>query len=252
VCAGVATPEADAGKHDEGEAPSRKRRFVWPGELHHSFVSAVFDLGLRCATSCAVKRMLPSSDDGVIDYLLDRYRSARKIEEDDDEARPAAVDEPARAADSVVAQRSVEIAQRQMAIAAECENMLRSFRPRLRARHRELCEALRFEDLATKGRHSSWPSTIGLASADTPHLQMEHHMNLHRRMLGTRALQLATDRSDPRASDAAAAAAISDLHRAKADLSDVLTTDDCDEHASRDHASTRPFAVVAAHTQPAD
>merc|ERR1712091_684777 len=35
---------------------AKKRRFVWPDELHASFVSAVFDVGLRTATPQAAAR----------------------------------------------------------------------------------------------------------------------------------------------------------------------------------------------------
>ena len=35
---------------------AKKRRFVWPDELHASFVSAVFDVGLRTATPEAAAR----------------------------------------------------------------------------------------------------------------------------------------------------------------------------------------------------
>lgn len=168
-------------------------------------MSAVFDLGLRCATSCAVARMLSGDDDvAAVDHLLARYRKARKINdaqcaaETSSAARSSLEAWPsssrAEAEDSRVAQRSLEIAQRQMEIASDCEALVRTFRPRLLARHRQLYDVLRYEELSQRGRAAIQPQHALVLASDEFHshhqhdmaadhqAQMEPQMTLHRRM----------------------------------------------------------------------
>lgn len=221
----------------------RKRRLVWPGELHHSFVAAVFDMGLRCATACAVARALPGGVNlDAVDYLLSRYRQARRIKSarrtahrrhdtvsatsvgstERDEANGYSSAQTAiTPADVIrvsngVSQRSLEIAQRQMAVIAKCEHTLRKFRPRLCALHRELRESLRYDQLNIPSPSRSLPPQVAGALeyrraridamvAQEPHdtttanhhVLMESQMNLHRQMLVTRAEAQLFDKSHP-------------------------------------------------------
>mmetsp|Transcript_45393 Transcript_45393/g.102531 ORF Transcript_45393/g.102531 Transcript_45393/m.102531 type:complete len:151 (+) Transcript_45393:136-588(+) len=57
---------------DSSNQEKHKKRFVWPERLHQDFISSVFDLGLRSATSSSVIDLLRSKlalDDG--DEALD-------------------------------------------------------------------------------------------------------------------------------------------------------------------------------------
>ena len=44
----------------EDVQPKARKRFVWPDNLHRSFIAAVFDVGLRAASAKAVRDVLPA------------------------------------------------------------------------------------------------------------------------------------------------------------------------------------------------
>lgn len=115
----------------------KSKRFCWPADLHEVFVSAVFDVGLKSSTSLAIFDQLPTTDLGAVEHLLATYRSARRVSEVDHHV----------AKKQRIADRGIDIARRHIDLVADSEDLVRLHRPRLRARHRELSEALRFDDL---------------------------------------------------------------------------------------------------------
>lgn len=216
--------EMDGCNEDEQDlSSSLKRRFVWPGELHHSFVSAVFDLGLRCATSCAVASMVSNEEqnaEALVKHLLSKYREARSIKGDCEEESPAGELECEEEKERVK-KRSVEIAQRQLDIAANCENIVKSFRPRLRAKHRELCDSLRLEQ------------DKRVAARRDQHLVMASQMNLHRKMLNIKAAVDGYEQPSPKR------VRISDLHPA----SSVVSHEKYPRHEDSNNLSSENLAA---------
>mmetsp|Transcript_8727 Transcript_8727/g.26832 ORF Transcript_8727/g.26832 Transcript_8727/m.26832 type:complete len:321 (+) Transcript_8727:74-1036(+) len=151
---------------------TKKRRFVWPELLHAQFVSAVFDVGLRCSSAQRIAAAMPRSDVEAVERLLGRYRNARCVNPGDKPAKddPFLVrrryDEDEKAEDqapvvatqqpepplaveiessapvpttqqqqqipSAVFARSVAIARRQVEIGQKSDELLRKFEARLR------------------------------------------------------------------------------------------------------------------------
>uniref|UniRef100_A0A7S3K513 Uncharacterized protein n=1 Tax=Aureoumbra lagunensis TaxID=44058 RepID=A0A7S3K513_9STRA len=69
---------------DSKNVESKKRRFVWPADLHSAFVSAVFDIGLQNASSLismeAIKN--PQISSATVEWLLATYKLQRKMKSD--------------------------------------------------------------------------------------------------------------------------------------------------------------------------
>ncbi|KAJ8600743.1 hypothetical protein CTAYLR_003933, partial [Chrysophaeum taylorii] len=76
---GGADKAQNENSHDPGV--EKKRRFVWPDMLHAKFVSAVFDVGLRCSSAQTIIGTItrPGVDIDSIERLLGRYRTTRGV-----------------------------------------------------------------------------------------------------------------------------------------------------------------------------
>lgn len=100
--------------------PLKKRRCHWNEKMQAMFLATIFDVGLKHSTATSIRSKMNIGNHQLVEALLRRYRVARRIHSD-----------------------TVSIiAQRQMDIASASDDLVRKFRPRLRARHRELCDAL--------------------------------------------------------------------------------------------------------------
>jgi len=91
-------------------------------------LETVFDVGLKHSTPTALSAML-SQNTAAVELLLRRYRAARRIDVE-------------KKQESSLFSRGAAIAQRQLDVAHASEDAVRRVRPRLRARHREIADAL--------------------------------------------------------------------------------------------------------------
>ena len=65
---------------DGGDGKPRKR-FVWPEALHRDFVTAIFDVGLKCTSPSKIQEAMPEDhalSDAVVHALLAKFRIFRQ------------------------------------------------------------------------------------------------------------------------------------------------------------------------------